>query len=148
MSKHIIVSNEAHKDFKELAKSSGMRFDGLLKEMIKDQYKKFTGIKDISNMAFKPNRTGKIVGDNNIMYEVTGEHTSWHINCDVCGKEVDNSTEIDIYTNRIKDRARLNPCHYCTNTHVIPTLQSTQVDGNIAPQQLADYIVEKYKKEK
>ena len=145
MHKHIIVSEDTHKKFKKLAKNKGMKFDGLLNKVIKEHSEKETGIRDLSKIAYLPNRTGKVIGDNEMVYEVVGEHTSWDINCDICGASIDNSTEIDIYTGRTKDRARINACHYCTNTHVMPLLQKTQADGYISPQDLVEYIIDKYK---
>ena len=146
MHKHIIVSEDTHKKFKKLAKNKGMKFDGLLNKVIKDYSEKETGIKDLSMIAYLPNRTGKIVGDNEMTYEVVGEHTSWDINCDCCGSSINNSTEIDICTGFLTGtQARINSCHYCTNTHVMPLLQKTQVDGNVSPHDLVEYIIDKYK---
>lgn len=102
-------------------------------------------IKDISRYAFTPNRKFKLAGNSNLHYEFVGEHTSWHINCDVCGEAVDNTTEIDIYDeyDKVGTRARINACHYCNNTHVFPTLSTTEVNGDVSPQELATYILGK-----
>ena len=144
MSKHIIVSEETHTKFKSIAKRNGMKFNGFLNAMIDLYESKDTGIKDLSKMAFIPNRGEKIIGDTAMVYEVVGEHTSWDINCDCCGERVDNSTEIDIYIDRLKDRERINACHYCNNTHVIPLLKKTEVNGDIQPIDLKNYILDKY----
>ena len=36
MSKHIIVSEDTHKQFKQMAKDKGMKFDAFLKLALKD----------------------------------------------------------------------------------------------------------------
>jgi len=144
MSKHIIVSEETHRNFKNLAKKRGMKFDGLLQEFIDKYTERKTGIKDLSRIAYIPPKGGKIIGDTKMVYEVIGEHTAWDINCDCCGKEINNSTEIDIYIERKKDRARINACHYCNNTHIMPTLNKTEINGDLKPIQFRKYIIDKY----
>ncbi len=144
MNKHIIVSEDTHNKFKSLAQKKGMKFDGLLNEVLDQNHYKETGFRDLSRVAFTPPRSRPVIGDNEMFYEIVGYRTSWNIDCDCCGASIDNSTEIDIYTGKNKDKVRINSCHYCSNTHVIPTLRYTEVGNNIKPQQFLEYILNKY----
>jgi len=82
-----------------------------------------------------------------IKYKTVGRFTSWDIDCICCGKQVKNTTEIDIYTIKYNDEFRINACHDCSNIHVYPTLECIVITGDdVTPEDIGEFILSSYAK--
>jgi len=72
----------------------------------------------------------KFKGNASLSYETVGRFTSWNIECDCCGQDVLNSTEIDIRNSLIEcDESRINACHECSNMYIYPSLEGAFINN-------------------
>lgn len=65
------------------------------------------------------------MSENILEIVVTSMNTGWSVNCEMCDKAIDNSTEIELRNkNLVSDPyAHFRTCHYCSNVELIPLLK-------------------------